>query len=353
MSTGRGAGVSLWRLHSLHFAVVGVVLLLFLLPSLSWPAPAALSLPREDYVVPQSEALREMRLAVRGNRAEVPAREVQVLSLEAVARTEKGHYPQVEPLTYVVQQGDTVSSIALAFNLDQRTLVWANEGLAKSPDSLAIGQSLLVLPVNGAYHTVVEGDTLESIAAKYEVSPDDILAYRGNGITKASQVAVGMNLIIPGAKLPDVPRVVKTPVPARQAEAARYTAPASDQAQSSGTGSFNWPLSGMITQGYSGYHPGIDIHTPAGRPVYAADAGTVTLVSWMQTSYGYHVIIDHGNGVETLYAHLSAIGVEVGQAVGKGDEIGKVGSTGRSTGPHLHFEVRENGSRRNPFNYLP
>jgi murein DD-endopeptidase MepM/ murein hydrolase activator NlpD len=97
----------------------------------------------------------------------------------------------------------------------------------------------------------------------------------------------------------------------------------------------------------------VDIHTKAGVPVVAADGGTVTLVSWQNYGYGYHVIIAHADGTETLYAHLSAISVEAGQTVAAGQEVGLVGSTGRSTGPHLHFEVRTNGVQTNPFAYLP
>jgi len=338
-----------WRQYSLHVSVVGVVVLLALLPTVTWPN-SIISLPREQYVVFDRAYLEEAPLVLRGERASPPIRQVTVLLRAGVVRTTAGQYPQWEPFTYRVQRGDTVSGIAASFDLSQRTVIWANEGLAKRPDLLPVGQELVILPVDGAYHTVAEGETLQSIAEKYKVSPGAILSYEGNDIPDPDHLDVGAKLIVPGAVLPDLPRKVATPdQPGNLGKT--YEAKVVEPVH--GSGALAWPLSGTITQGYTRYHEGVDIHTPAGRPVYAADDGTVVLVSWMRGGYGYHVIVNHGDGLETLYAHLSSIDVEVGQKVAKGAEVGKVGSTGRSTGPHLHFEVRENGVRRNPFSYLP
>ena len=328
---------------------VAVVGLLALLPSAPH-AGAIIALPREQYNVLSPLQPDEVVPPSMSGRGSLPGRAASVLLREGSVRTVEGQYPQWEALVYRVQPGDTVSGISAAYGLSDKTVVWANEGLAKRPDLLSLGQELVILPLDGAYHTVIEGETLEAIAQKYEVPLAAIVEYQGNDIPDDGLLTAGMKLIIPGAKLPDVPRVVPTPIPPSDA-GRTYQAKPAEPVQ--GSGALAWPLSGMITQGYTRYHQGVDIHTPAGRPVSAADDGTVVLVSWMRTGYGYHVIINHGEGVETLYAHLSAISVEVGQNVTKGTEIGKVGSTGRSTGPHLHFEVRENDVRRNPFNYLP
>jgi len=120
-----------------------------------------------------------------------------------------------------------------------------------------------------------------------------------------------------------------------------------------GTGSFAWPMSGYITQGFWEGHRAIDIGAPIGTPIVATDSGFVAVAQWSDVGYGRMVIIDHGNGYQTLYAHMDAYFVEAGQSVAKGQTLGKCGSTGNSTGPHLHFEVIKQGVRRNPFNYLP
>lgn len=346
-----------WRRYGLHVALAGVVSVVALAPGLSLPT-AGLSLAPSQNAAGRAYVEEEVP-SFRGRRPAPPVSEVRLLQREALVRTIQADYPEWHPRTYHVSAGDTVSEVAQRFGLDLRTLIWANSALVERPDWLSLGQELLILPVDGAYHTVADGETLAGIAEKYAVSPDAILAYKGNDIEDPGSLPAGLKLIVPGANLPEPPRPTPTPRPlivARPTTAAAtnegQTLTAKPESVQTGSGSMAWPLSGMLTQGYGRYHQGIDIHTPAGRPVVAADAGTVVLVSWMRYSYGYHVIVDHGNGVETLYAHLSAITVEVGQNVDKGGEVGKVGSTGRSTGPHLHFEVRENGARRNPFNYL-
>jgi murein DD-endopeptidase MepM/ murein hydrolase activator NlpD len=271
----------------------------------------------------------------------------QVLQRIGLVHTTEGDYPQWESRVYRVESGDTLSGVAARFDLDMKTVLWANEALIKSPDSLSIGQELVILPVDGAYHTVAEGDTIESIAEKYKVEPSAILEYEGNDIKDPAHLVAGTKLIVPGADLPEPPpRVVAVPAQERT-----YSAAVANP--QSGSGSYVWPVNGYISQGVRSGHVAIDIAGPQGTPIVAADDGTVTLVSWMRTSYGYHVIVDHGNGMQTLYAHMSRIDVEVGQDVSKGEVLGARGSTGRSTGPHLHFEVRQNGVKHNPFNYLP
>jgi len=162
-----------------------------------------------------------------------------------------------------------------------------------------------------------------------------------NGLEEPYELTAKQKLIVPGGKRPYVPRVVHAYSGEVPASAAK------------GTGVFGWPASGAITQKFWARHKAIDIGAPTGRPVVAADSGYVAESGWSEYGYGKYVIIEHGNGFQTLYAHLSAILVEVGRSVGKGTRIGSVGSTGRSTGPHLHFEIRYKGVQRNPFGYLP
>ncbi len=244
--------------------------------------------------------------------------------------------------TYRVEPGDSVLGIALKFGLQGNSLLWANEELDLNPDFLQVGQSLYILPVDGAYHTVVRGETLQGIADKYKVSSEAIISFAENKLTASATLAAGQRLVIPGGVKPRV---------ARQVFSYKTSAPPKDAAAGSGT--LSWAMTGSISQGFWEGHQAIDISNRGRPPVAAADAGFVSYVQSSNTGYGRMVIIDHGNGYETLYAHLDAIYVKVGQSVAKGEVIGKCGSTGNSTGPHLHFEVIKNGVRRNPMAYLP
>jgi murein DD-endopeptidase MepM/ murein hydrolase activator NlpD len=286
--------------------------------------------------------------------AEVPpsARHLQYSAVPFTVRSLRSVLPMVEPrqrelrtdvFTYKVQPGDTVLGIALQFGLQGNSLLWANEDLAANPDFLKVGQELFILPVDGAYHRVAKGETLQGIADKYKVSPEAIISYGGNQLTESSTLVAGQRLIIPGGVMPQV---------ARQQVVSHRTTQAPEGA-SVGSGSFVWPMTGQLSQGYWEGHRAIDIASRARPPVSAADAGFISYVQSSNTGYGRMVIIDHGNGYQTLYAHLEAFYVKVGQSVARGEVIGKCGSSGNSTGPHLHFEVLRNGVRRNPFLYLP
>jgi murein DD-endopeptidase MepM/ murein hydrolase activator NlpD len=246
--------------------------------------------------------------------------------------------------TYVVQPNDTVLGIAQQFGLSGNSLLWANDDLADNPDFLHVGQQLNILPVDGAYHTVAAKETIETIAAKYKVDPSAITGYGGNDLKAPFTLSAGQKLIIPGGTKPYVPR------PVLAFEAGSVSAPAGAK---KGTGGLAWPMSGSISQGYWAGHQAIDIASRTGTPIAAADAGFVASIQVMNYGYGRMLIIDHGNGIQTLYAHMSAFYVELGQSVAKGQNIGACGTTGNATGPHLHFEVMKNGVRQNPLNYLP
>lgn len=243
---------------------------------------------------------------------------------------------------YSVQPGDNISSIAAKFGLDPETIVWANPDLEYNPDVLSVGQQLTILPVNGIYHQVGGGDTIDGIAATFKTDPGLIINHPLNGLDPDNLVIqAGQWLIVPGGSKPFIPRTVTA-----------YSGPIPDDAFA-GTGAFGWPASGNISQGFFGYHPGLDIAGWVGAPVLAADSGYVVAAGWDGTGYGLNVVIDHSNGYQTLYAHLDSYSVEPGTNVSKGQQIGQMGNTGNSTGPHLHFEIRDGTVQRNPYGFLP
>jgi len=185
------------------------------------------------------------------------------------------------------------------------------------------------------------GETISTIARMYKVEPEVITGFSGNHLEPPYELTIGQKLVIPGGEKPYVPRVVH-----------QYSGPIPKNAKK-GTGTFGWPTAGYITQLYWSGHQAIDIGAPIGTAVVAADSGYIIRVQSSDRGYGRMVMIDHGNGYATLYAHLSVYHVRVGQSVAKGETIGLSGSTGNSTGPHLHFEIIKNGVRRNPMLYLP
>ena len=233
--------------------------------------------------------------------------------------------------TYVAQPGDTLWSIAAQFGLDVDTLRWSNPALIHDPDLLSVGQELVILPVPGAYVTVRPGDTIERLAARWGVAPADIANYPLNRLRQGEEPSPGTKLVIPHGRQ-DV-----NLLPPGLAEGYAYA----------------WPVRGRITQGYWAKHHAIDIGAPYGAKVYASRAGRCVYAAWSQVCYGYLVILRHDDGSRTYYGHLKGALVIPGQWVKRGGLVGEVGSTGNSTGPHVHFEIRIGGVRQNPLNYLP
>lgn len=247
-------------------------------------------------------------------------------------------------IQYTVAPGDTVSTIAQKFDVSEDTIRWQNDLASK--DSIKAGQTLEILPVTGISHKVQKGDTVYSIAKKYDTSPQAMVDFPYNAFAndETFELAIGQTVIVPdGVKPADIPW---SPI----ARVRQITPNAGTVVAS---GSFVWPVGGTITQRFAWYHKGIDIANNAAPNILAADAGTVVGAGWLDGyGYGNRVIIDHGNGSRTLYGHLSQVYVVAGQTVNRGAAIGKMGSTGRSTGIHLHFEVIQNGAYLNPLNVL-
>lgn len=261
-------------------------------------------------------------------------------------RTTISQKPRSEIITYKVQSGDTLSSIADKFNISIDTIRWVND---LNDDSIHPGDDLKILPVTGISYTVKSGDTLESIAKKYSADSQTIAEYPFNDIPDDLTLSAGQVLIVPDGVMPNTAPVVKAtrPVPSYLA-----TGPGSPTFSAPGGGNFIWPTMGIITQYFSWYHPAIDIANNAAPLISASDGGVVIHAGWDNTGYGNMVMVDHGNGYRTLYAHMSHIYVTLGQMVTHGQTLGQMGSTGRSTGTHCHFEIRYRGIAINPLAIL-
>ena len=280
------------------------------------------------------------------------------LSRSALPHTTIPDRPPQTGQTHVVEIGDSVFSLADDFKLKPETVLWANYTVLKdNPDMLSLGQTLTIPPTDGVYYKWKAGDTLDSVAGQFKAQVKDILLWPGNQLDLINPVVKpGAMIMIPGGKrafqqvwvVPTIPRGpagVNTNIPGTcNANGSAY-----------GTGSFIWPVSSHYISGndYWSGHLAIDIGATLGLPVWAADSGVVVFSGWNSNGYGNMIMIDHGNGFQTLYAHLSARFVACGQGVYKGATIGAAGSTGNSTGPHLHFEIRLMGGFVNPHAYLP
>jgi hypothetical protein len=276
--------------------------------------------------------------------------------------------PRTEVITYTVQPGDTIFGIAEMFGLRPETILWGNYyTLADDPHRLTPGQELYILPSDGTYHRWSEGEGLNGVARGYDVTPETIINWPGNHLDPATlgdyahpNIEPGTMLFVPGGERAFVtwsaPRITRD-----NPAVARILGPGAcgtivDGAV--GIGSFIWPANNHFLSGYdyspSTNHFGIDIAGRLGDPIYAADNGVVVYSGWNDWGYGYVVVIDHGNGWQTLYAHLSSINVGCGASVYQGGVIGAFGSTGNSSGPHLHFEMmHDNYGKVNPWNFLP
>jgi murein DD-endopeptidase MepM/ murein hydrolase activator NlpD len=259
---------------------------------------------------------------------------------------------------YTVQKGDSIFGIAGEFKLKPETILWANyETLNDDPHSISPGIDLKIPKVDGVLYQWLEGDTLDKIAEKYKVDVEAIVLYPGNKLDMTNpQVKTGEYVMLPGGQREFkqwlVPTIWKANSGANRSVAGGCNIP---DGGAVGTGSFVWPAGNHYLSGndYWSGHLGIDIAAGTGAPIYATDSGVVVYAAGIGGGYGNMVMIDHGNGYHSLYAHLSGFNVVCGQSIYQGQTIGFAGSTGRSTGPHLHFEIRFQGGFMNPWFVLP
>lgn len=248
--------------------------------------------------------------------------------------------PRDKIVDYEVLGGDTLDTISKKFDVSVDTIKWANN---LKTDTIKPGQILKIPPVTGVVHKVASGDNVYSIAKKYSTDAQKIVNFPFNDFADLDTFS-----LIPG-------QVLYVPDGVVEEERPKYIAQrqvAQIQAGVKGTSNFIWPTSGGISQYPVWYHMALDIDNRAAPPILAADTGTVTYSGCLGWGYGCHIIVDHANGYQTLYAHMSSLGVSAGQAVSQGQTIGRMGSTGRSTGTHLHFEIRSGGTLLNPLNFL-
>ena len=262
-----------------------------------------------------------------------------------IASTNKTLRPRDGILDYVVQAGDTISTIAANFGISVNTILWENDLNAYS--LIRPGNKLVILPVTGVAHKVAKGDTLASIALKYGIDANTIM--ETNKLANAEMLSVGQKLIIPGGKKTYYAQSSSNNASGISALKNLFKP---EDLKSTASNKLAWPTVGAkITQYSSWRHYAIDIANKVGTPIYACDAGVVEVAGW-GTGYGNQIVIDHGGGRKSRYAHMSKFIASKGDVVKKGEVIGLMGSTGRSTGPHLHFEYIINGVKTNPLNYL-
>ncbi len=280
--------------------------------------------------------------------------------------TELPKRPSFKIVQYKVQKGDNIFDIATKFGLKPSTILWGNlTRLADNPEMIYPDQVLDILPVDGVYYEWHEGDGLNGVSKALGVTPETIIDYPGNHLNAATignyshpNIKPGTWIIVPGGfrnfitwSAPAISRF--NPSVARVFGPGACEKPADGAV---GTGTFTYPT---VDHWLSGYdytpetnHAAVDFGGAMGNAIYAADNGVIVYAGWNDWGYGNVTVIDHGNGYQTLYAHQSQIRVACGQSVYKGDLIGNVGSTGHSSGPHLHFEIMYNGSRVSPYGFM-
>lgn len=300
-------------------------------------------------------------VAVSGDEALAPI----VGPLGTAIDVDDAYIPETETISvYLVKKGDTINSVAKDFGVSTNTIIWANN--LKKGQSLKEGTKLTILPITGVKYTVKKGDTLQSIAKKLSADAGDIADY--NGIDN-TDLKVDMAIIVPDGEIVTVSQPTKVATKPKQKSLLDKITSAIDGSSKSSESGVILSNKGEKTWGYNepedvGYYthplPGskktqnvhgfnaLDFGAPKGTPILAAASGRVIVskASGYNGGYGLYVVIEHDNGTQTLYAHMSKVLASVGDQVKQGETIGLVGSTGRSTGNHLHFEVR---GAKNPF----
>ncbi|CAG0937702.1 Murein DD-endopeptidase MepM [Thermoflexales bacterium] len=336
-----------------HLTVLGIVVLALLI------ARTQNQLLEKSTVVAAldqtAEPMQEMSLRAAPDNLLARAQADDRIEPLANAFTLSSMRPLVQLMTYTVQAGDTPSSIAAQFKLKPETILWGHPNLSADSGSLQVGQVLNILPVDGVLHTVTPTDTLESIQQMHSATLEDIIALADNRFNPHGpyHIQAGEQVIVPhgigGTEW-------QAPGPRLVAGQGRYSPGYyKGPLANTGTSRFIWPVSSRsLSQEYWAAHPAIDIPLPPGTSIVAADSGTVIFSGWDDSGYGNLIIVDHGNGYWTYYAHNRELLVQAGDGVTQGQMIALSGNTGRSTGPHLDFRIRLNGGAfLDPLSVLP
>ena len=360
MLIGIGLGESFMQIGTLVFSVV-------LIGAVIWLARSFFTQASAEAAV--NAAAAEPTVMVEGIDSSAQA----VDSYGGVPRLAQVHTtipsrPREEIVKYKVVKGDTIFGIAEKFGLEPQTVLWGNYYiLLDNPHALQPDQELNILPVNGTYHEWQDGEGLNGVAEYYGVTPEDIIDYPANHLDAKTigdlahpNIKPGTWLIVPNGQRQFISWSAPLGVTRENPASARVLGPGACEPVSGGAvgfGTFIWPSDYHRLSGYdytpNANHWGIDIDGDEGQAVYATDAGVIVYAGWNNYGYGYMIMVDHGNDFQSLYAHLSSINVVCGQSVGQGNLIGLIGSTGNSSGPHLHFEIRSASSHVNPWDVLP
>ncbi len=270
-----------------------------------------------------------------------------ILKKPEIVTTKVSKKTRKEVIEYVVKSGDSISTIASDFDISVNTILWENSLTAYS--LIRPGDKLIILPSTGINHKVAKGDNLNSIATSYGVDVEMIAV--ANKFSEDSKLTVGQKIFIPGGKKKYVAPVASKPATSYNPITVIKDLINPDAGTTPANKMF-WPAKGVITQYYTWKHHGLDIANKQGTPIYSCDSGTIVYASWSKAGYGNMVEVDHGNGKHTRYGHFYQISVKVGDKVERGQLLGLMGTTGRSTGPHLHLEVRINNVTYNPLSYI-
>jgi len=316
------------------------------------PSPTVIALP-EEMSTPEYSTNQ-------GSGGVIRQPEIQI----TVAPTNSPSKEREEVINYTVESGDTIFGIADKFGLLPQTVLWSNRYiLGDTPDGLGVGLEIVIIPVDGLYHRWSEGEGLNGVSEFYGVDPDVIVDYPLNNLDRNTlgnysnpNIEPGTMLIVPGGTRPTVTWVVARD---EAASGNSYLGPGACGGiiyGNVGTGSFTWPTTATWLSGYDytpPTHNGLDFDGDFGSPIYAADSGVIVYSGWSDRGYGNLIVIDHDGGWQTFYGHLmDGTLLPCGSNVQKGQLIASMGSTGNSTGPHLHFELRQNGYPVNPWLYL-
>ncbi|MCZ7546871.1 MAG: LysM peptidoglycan-binding domain-containing M23 family metallopeptidase [Anaerolineae bacterium] len=327
-------------------------------PPTETPTPTQTPTPRPPLPTPSFDTLTDLAaLPVAGQGSDPLTRAMEPFTL-------RPDRPRDEVLVYTVQPNDTLWTIAENFNIKMDTLFWSNREALPDVHMLRVGLNLNILPVDGVYHTANGNDTLQDIANRFSVDPYTIIDSPFNDLGDLGPddaPSAGTRVVIPGGVDDYADWVWRPPA----VEIATSGGPQINFAPGhpgscgavptglGGDGTFRSPLPWYyVGWTFQEWHRGIDLMAAEGTPVYAADPGIVIFAGWNTWGYGNLIVISHGNGWMTYYAHLSYLNVGCGSFVNAGQQIGEVGTTGRSSGPHLHFEIRQNGEPLNPQNFV-